>query len=74
MRSNEFALTAPAVAAALTPPGNPGTVRMYADAGLVECLRLGNGVRLFRPSAVAQVEQLRKAGLAKRGGRRVAAA
>lgn len=47
---------------------DPGTVRGYADHGLVECRRLANGVRLFRPSAWRQVADILAQRLARRGG------
>jgi DNA-binding transcriptional MerR regulator len=48
------------------------TIRHYADEGWVECLKLPNGLRLFKRSAVASVQQLCRERLARRGGRRVA--
>lgn len=44
-----------------------GTVRLYADEGLIECMRLGNGQRLFKPSAVAQVREILRERIARRG-------
>jgi DNA-binding transcriptional MerR regulator len=44
-----------------------GTVRSYADQKLIECIRLPNGVRLFKPSAVEQVRVLLAQRLARRG-------
>jgi DNA-binding transcriptional MerR regulator len=46
---------------------DPSTVRVYADAGLVECRRLANGTRLFRRSASKEVAQILANRLAKRG-------
>jgi hypothetical protein len=48
---------------------NPVTVREYADRNLIESLRLESGVRLFKPSAIARVQELRAQGLARRGRR-----
>jgi hypothetical protein len=70
MSDDPFCLTTSAVAAALEPPGDAGTVRGYADGGLVECLRLPSGQRLFKRSAPALVQKLRAERLAHRGGRR----
>ena len=50
-------------------PCDAGLVRDYADAGWIECRRLANGVRLFKPSAVQAVRKLRAERLARRGGR-----
>lgn len=44
-----------------------GTVRNYADQRLIECIRLANGVRLFRPSAVLRVRELLAQRMARRG-------
>ncbi len=57
----------------MEPPCDPGTVRDYADLGLIECYRLANGVRLFKPSAAADVARIRAERLTRRGGRRVSA-
>jgi hypothetical protein len=70
----QFTESTNAVARAVDPPCDPGLVRVYADMGLIECLRLANGVRLFKPSTAAQVARIRTERLARRGGRRVAAA
>lgn len=51
-------------------PCDPCTVRVYADSGLIECKRLASGLRLFKPSATALVQQIRAERLARRGGRR----
>lgn len=74
MHSEQFTETTSAVAGAVNPPCNEGTVRVYADAGLIECIRLANGVRLFTRSAAAEVARIRSEHLARRGGRRIAAA
>jgi DNA-binding transcriptional MerR regulator len=52
----------------------PETVRAYADLELIECLRLENGVRMFKSSAAARVKEIRAERMAHRGGRRVARA
>lgn len=41
-------------------PCDAGTVRAYADMGLVPHMRLANGIRLFRPSAAALVREIRE--------------
>jgi hypothetical protein len=64
----QFTETTNTVARAVDPPCDPGTVRDYADLGLLECLRLANGVRLFKPSAAAKVREIRAQRLARRGG------
>jgi hypothetical protein len=48
----------------------PETVRLYADSGLLECRRLANRVRMFKPSAVARVRELYDERMAHKGGRR----
>jgi hypothetical protein len=50
-------------------PCDASTVRDYADAGWIECRRLANGIRLFKPSAVSAVRKLRAERMARRGGR-----
>jgi hypothetical protein len=72
-RNEQFTLSTNEVARAVDPPCDPGLVRIYADLQLIECLRLGNGTRLFKPSAAAEVARIRTKRLARRGGRRVAA-
>jgi DNA-binding transcriptional MerR regulator len=64
----QFTLTTGAVAREVDPPCDTGTVREYANAGLIECFRLSNGVRLFKPSAAAEVMRIRAERLARRGG------
>jgi hypothetical protein len=49
-------------------PCDASTVRDYADAGWIECRRLANGIRLFKPSAVNSIRKLRAERLARRGG------
>jgi hypothetical protein len=66
-KDENFALTSNDVAAQV--PCDAGTVRDYADWGWVEHRRLASGVRLFQPSAVAQVRKLRAERLASRGRR-----
>jgi DNA-binding transcriptional MerR regulator len=34
------------------------TVRLYGKLGLLECLRLPNGIRLFKPSAADRVRKI----------------
>jgi DNA-binding transcriptional MerR regulator len=51
-------------------PCDASTVRDYADAGWVECRRLANGTRLFKPSAAEQIRKLRAQRMAHRGNRR----
>lgn len=51
-------------------PCDPGTIRDYADSGLIECHRLASGIRLFQASAAEQVRQIRTERLARRGGNR----
>lgn len=57
-------------------PCDAGTVRLYADKNLIECLRLQSGVRLFKVSAAAEVRAIREARMARSGNprRRSAAA
>lgn len=61
-----FSETTNAIAAAV--PCDAGTVRDYCDWGLLEHLRLANGVRLLKPSAVARARAIRAERLARRGG------
>jgi hypothetical protein len=69
----DYSETSNAIAAKV--PCDAGTVRDYADAGWIECRRLANGIRLFKPTAVAAIQKLRAERLARRGGRhRVVAA
>lgn len=63
-----FTETTNTVARMVNPPCDAGTVRQYADLGLLECQRLANGVRLFKPSAAARVREIRAERLARRGG------
>jgi DNA-binding transcriptional MerR regulator len=51
----------------------PETIRLYADRHLIECERLANGVRMFRPSAALQVQRILAERLGRRGGRQVSA-
>jgi DNA-binding transcriptional MerR regulator len=44
------------------------TVRDYCDWNLIEHLRLPNGMRLLKPSAIEQIRQIRTVRLARRGG------
>jgi DNA-binding transcriptional MerR regulator len=46
----------------------PETVRAYGDMALIDCRRLPNGVRMFRPTAVDQVRKILADRLARRGG------
>lgn len=46
------------------------SVRQYADMQLVTHIRLDDRRRLFRPSAVQEVAEIRRQRLAQRGGRR----
>jgi DNA-binding transcriptional MerR regulator len=39
----------------------PETVRAYCDAELVEFIRLANGVRMFKPSAIDRVRAVHAA-------------
>ena len=48
----------------------PETVRYYADLGLVPCIRLPNGMRMFQSSARGRVLEVLAARLKNRGGRR----
>jgi hypothetical protein len=66
----QFELTTTDLASALSPPGCPTTVRTYADAGLIESMRLPNGMRLFRRSAIEKVNRLRAQRIKSRGGDR----
>lgn len=66
--AEQFTETTNTVARAVDPPCDPGTVRDYADWGLIECRRLANGVRLFKPSAVSEVREIRAERLGRRGG------
>ncbi len=69
MTTEEFTETSNAIARAVpTQPCDPSTVRFYADQGLIECRRLANGIRLFKPSAALRVEEIRTERLARRGG------
>lgn len=73
MNSTEgYSETTNAIAGAV--PCDAGTVRDYCDWGLVEYMRLANGVRLLKPSAVRRVREIRAQRLARRGGRRAKAA
>lgn len=45
----------------------PETVRLYADLDLIECKRLVNGVRLFRPGTAEQVRLIYAQRMANRG-------
>jgi hypothetical protein len=47
-----------------------GTVRDYANLGLIECKRLSNGTRLFSAGAAAQVRRVLLERLANKGRRR----
>ena len=46
----------------------PETVRAYGDMGLIDCKRMANGMRMFRPSAAEQVKKILAQRLARRGG------
>lgn len=46
----------------------PETVRHYADAGLVEHVRLPNGQRLFKASSAESVKQICAERMARRRG------
>ena len=63
----QFTESTNAIARAVEPPCDPGLVRDYADAGLIECLRLANGMRLFKPSVALEVARIRKERIARRG-------
>jgi DNA-binding transcriptional MerR regulator len=65
MTDDDFCLTTGSVAAKAH--CDQGIVRTYADAGWIECRRLANGVRLFRPSAIEKVRRLRAERLSRRG-------
>jgi hypothetical protein len=69
-----FCMTTSAIAAAVNPPCAAETVRLYADEGWVECLRLPNGTRLFKPSAAAEIRSVLTQRMANRGGDRSARA
>ena len=43
------------------------TVRLYGDLGLLECTRLSNGIRLFKPSAAERVREIYTERMARRG-------
>jgi DNA-binding transcriptional MerR regulator len=47
----------------------PGTVRTYADLGLIQYRRLTNGTRVFTASAPAQVREILLKRLANKGRR-----
>jgi hypothetical protein len=68
-KRESFSLTTNTLATMVNPPCDAGTVRDYADAGLIECMRLANGVRLFKASAAADVARIRAERLSRRGGR-----
>lgn len=65
---NDYTDTAGAIArkAGVSVP----TVNVYAELGLVDCIRASNGWRLFKPSAADRVREVRDKRLANRGGRR----
>jgi DNA-binding transcriptional MerR regulator len=46
------------------------TVRLYADNGLIECIRLPNGVRLFTDAAAQRAREIKAQRMANRGGAR----
>ncbi|MEP7314194.1 MAG: hypothetical protein ABI859_16545 [Pseudomonadota bacterium] len=46
---------------------DPGSVRHYAELGLLDFRRLSNGTRLFRLSARAEARRIREQRLANRG-------
>ena len=48
----------------------PETVRAYADLGLLEFVRIANGMRMFRPDAAERVRKIRAERMARRGGSR----
>jgi DNA-binding transcriptional MerR regulator len=43
------------------------TVRDYENLGLLECVRLPSGVRLFKPSAAQRVREIFAERMARRG-------
>jgi|HubBroStandDraft_4_1064222.scaffolds.fasta_scaffold09481_4 DNA-binding transcriptional MerR regulator len=45
------------------------TVRAYADRNLLECIRLANGTRLFRPDAAERVREIYKQRMRRWRGR-----
>ena len=45
------------------------TARSYGDLGLLDMIRLDNGVRLFRRSAIEKARKLREDRVHRRGGR-----
>ena len=47
----------------------PSTVVAYADAGLLDHIRLPNGVRLFRDGQAERVREIRARNIASRGRR-----
>jgi len=62
----EFNKTVSQVAAEV--PASAGTVRAYADSGLVESIRVGTGgVRMFRADAAGKVREILRQHLAKKG-------
>lgn len=52
----------------------PETVRTYADLGLLDCLRVANGMRMFRADAADRVREIHAERMARRGGSRKAGA
>lgn len=46
----------------------PETVRLYDKLGLIESVRLANGIRLFKPSAAERVRAIYCERMARRGG------
>jgi len=50
----------------------PETVRLYANLNLIEHIRLANGTRLFKPSAVQRVREIYAERMARRGRRSAA--
>jgi DNA-binding transcriptional MerR regulator len=69
-RMNEFSETTGSLARKAEV--EPDTIRHYANEGLIECIRLANGQRLFRPSAVKEVRTILRERLARRGRRSAA--
>jgi DNA-binding transcriptional MerR regulator len=47
----------------------PETIRLYGDLGLIEFIRLDNGMRLHKPSAVNRVREIYAERMARRGRR-----
>jgi hypothetical protein len=52
----------------------PQTVVIYCDLGLLDHIRLANGVRLLKPSAAGRVREIYAERIARRGGSKRTAA